>query len=485
MYGTVNIDSCYSKVDISTTNDIVGGIIGNFNGVVNNSSIVNNLSIGNIYTTSGIDSLNRIVGNNPDTSNNNYAYENQLLNGYIRSEEKGAALLNRDEIMNLNLGESYNYDGKAEGLLPKLYNIEGTELLPNQEDILLDDTYEQGAVKLEVESIEATKPNTTEAEISVRINNPKEIEITGLEIEDMTITSITRLVTQNEITSITVRATPNRYYDSYKFTGIKYKNTSGEEQTKEVENEIQVQFYKEIYTYEDWQSIEEGTYQNYRLMADIDFSGRTNIKNNITVNRLEAENNIYTLKNIDLSYNTANTGLINNVKTSIKNIGFENVTLTNGTSSGDYFGIIASNNGNLEGLRFKNITITAKSIRYVGTIGGMTSGNINNIGLDNVTVIGKSYVGGFIGYFYIGVNIDVNNITANNVTVEGSGDYEGGIMGYQNGIYIEMSNISISNSDITGNNYTGGVFGRVYQGQLNYFTVSGSNITGNSYVGRS
>ena len=140
----------------------------------------------------------------------------------------------------------------------------------------------------------------------------------------MTVASITRNVTQNGITSITVHATPNRYYDRYKLTGIRYKtDNSREEQTKKVENEIEVQFYREIYTYEDWQTIEEGTYQNYRLMADIDFSGKTNVKNNITVNRLEAENNVYTLKNIDLYYNTANTGLINNVKTNIKNIGLK------------------------------------------------------------------------------------------------------------------------------------------------------------------
>ena len=134
-------------------------------------------------------------------------------------------------MLNLDLGDSYNYDGKESGILPKLYNTEGTELLPNQEDIFIEDNTETD-VNLEIESIEATKPNTTEAEITVRINNPEEIEITGIEIEDMTVTSITRNVTQNGITSITVRATPNRYYDSYKLTGIKYKDTEGKNKQK-------------------------------------------------------------------------------------------------------------------------------------------------------------------------------------------------------------------------------------------------------------
>ena len=78
------VENCYSKVNISTTNNNVGGIVGTYSGT-DISNISNNLSIGKIYTTSG---LNRIVGNESNTANNNYAYEKQLLNGYEREEEK-------------------------------------------------------------------------------------------------------------------------------------------------------------------------------------------------------------------------------------------------------------------------------------------------------------------------------------------------------------------------------------------------------------
>ena len=476
------LENCYSKVNISTTNNNVGGIIGSFSNS-DTSTISNNLAIGNIYSTTGVDGVNRIIGISVDTVSNNYAYKNQLLNGYINEEEKGATLLDEEEVLDLDLGDSYNYDGKDSGILPKLYNTDGSELLPNQEDIFIVNNKESDA-NLEIDSIDATKPNTTEAEITVRINNPKEIEITGIEIEDMTVTEIKKNVTQNEITSITVRTTPNRYYDSYKLTGIKYKDTEGKNQTKEVENEIQVQFYKEIYTFEDWQSIEEGTYQNYRLMANIDFSGRNNTKNNITVNRLEAENNIYTLKNIELSYNTANTGFINNVKTSIKNIGFENITLTNTASSGDYFGVIASSNGNLENLSFKDITIDSKGVSYVGVIGGISSGNVKNVDLlGNITVNGNSYVGGFTGSINIGVEATVDNIAAEDVTVSGENTYVGGIIGYQNGKYININNISLSNSQINGKDHTGGLWGYLFGGVLMYASVDETEVSGTDYVG--
>ena len=447
------VENCYSKVNISTTNNNVGGIVGTYSGT-DISNISNNLSIGKIYTTSG---LNRIVGNESNTANNNYAYEKQLLNGYEREEEKGATLLNKEEILNLDLGDSYNYEGKLNGILPKLYNTEGTELLPNQTDIVIDENSDEN-VDLEIESIEATKTNTTEAEITVRINNPEEIEITGMEIEDMTVASITRNVTQNGITSITVHATPNRYYDRYKLTGIRYKtDNSREEQTKKVENEIEVQFYREIYTYEDWQTIEEGTYQNYRLMADIDFSGKTNVKNNITVNRLEAENNVYTLKNIDLYYNTANTGLINNVKTNIKNIGFEKITLTNTAGSGNYFGVIASNNGNVENLQFTDITVNGKGLNYVGMIGGMTSGEyVKNIEMKNILLNGQSYIGGVIGN--VSLDIEIKDITGDNIDVVATGDYVGGILGNFLSNSKETRNLTIKNdSSISGKYYVGGL----------------------------
>ena len=101
----VEIENCYSTVNISTNNINLGGIIGRST-AVDTEGIVNNLSIGKIYTTSGIESINRIIGSTTNTTDNNYAYEKQLLNGYASEEEKGATLLTKEEVLNLNLGES-------------------------------------------------------------------------------------------------------------------------------------------------------------------------------------------------------------------------------------------------------------------------------------------------------------------------------------------------------------------------------------------
>ncbi len=476
----VEIDNCYSKVNISTTNDNVGGIVGN----LNSGEVNNNISIGNIYTTSGLNALNRIVGNITNTINSNYAYENQLLNGYNSDETKGATLLRKEGVLNLNLGESYNYDKREEEILPKLYNEEGTILLPNQEDIFLDDSKMLESIDLEVENIQATKPNTTEAEVTVKIKNPTEIKITGILIEDMQIMEIIRNVTQNGVTSITVRSMPTRYYDSYKLVGIQYKTDNSQEQkTKEVENEVKVQFYKEIYTYEDWQSIEEGTYQNYRLMADIDFNGKSNVKNNITVNRLEAENNVYTLKNITLEFNEGNTGLINNIKTSIKNIAFENIMLTNTAQTENYFGVIATSSGEIVNIKFKDITIKAPKLLYVGSIGGINSGNIKNVDINNVWVSGNSSIGSMIGYAENTSNSVVENITAKVVNISGN-YYCGGVLGNYRNSNSTINNVHIEESDISGaKDYTGGIAGYFSGCALNTLEAKSVEITGGRYVG--
>ena len=292
-------------------------------------------------------------------------------------------------------------------------------------------------------------------------------------------TSITRNVTQNGQTSITVRATPNRYYDSYKITNIKYK-VGEEEQEQEVEAKVEIQFYKEIYSYEDWQTIEEGTYQNYRLMADIDFSGKSDMKHNITVNRLEAENHIYTLRNIELEFQQVNTGLIKEVKNSIKNIKFENVTLTNTANSGNHFGIIAVNNGNVENLTFSNVTIKAPKISYVGMIGGYQGKGVKHIELQDIYIEAYNNVGGLIGkQGSISTDSIISDITGNNVEIIGN-DYAGGILGYMYISRIQVQNIQLENSKITGNNYVGGILG---YGGGQYLTSYNNQITGNSYVG--
>src|SRR5699024_11031332 len=119
-------------------------------------------------------------------------------------------------------------------------------------------------------------------------------------------------------------------YDSYKISKLIYKENE-EEQEQQTSAKIEVQFYKELYSYEDWQGIEQGTYQNYKLMNDIDFSGKENINMNVTMSRLESNGS--TLKNIEIEQTGKSyVGLIREIRTNLEGVNFENIEVT-GTGS--------------------------------------------------------------------------------------------------------------------------------------------------------
>lgn len=280
-------------------------------------------------------------------------------------------------------------------------------------------------------------------------------------------------------TYIDFRATPTRYYDSYKLYEIEYEE-EGQVKTKETSLRINTPLYKELYTYEDWQTIEIGTYQNYRLMNDIDFENREDIKTEVTIGRLEAEGEPKKLKNIKITIDKSKTGLIKNVRNSMKNITFENIEITSSTSSTiQNIGIIGITTGTYENIEFSNIEIQAENANRVGCIGSISYGEINNITLKNIGIQGKDYVGSFIGYTSM---TPITNITANDITITGT-NYIGGIFGYKLDSAISttlIGKITADNITVTGISYIGGIFG---YGVGHDITLTNSNITGETRVG--
>lgn len=106
---------------------------------------------------------------------------------------------------------------------------------------------------------------------------------------------ITDIANNKGKTYINVKAKPHKFYDTYKISKATYKE-QGVTKEQSLEGKIELQFFKEIYNFEDWQNIEKGTNQNYRLMNDIDFTGKTQVNSNVTIGRLEANNGNKTLK---------------------------------------------------------------------------------------------------------------------------------------------------------------------------------------------
>ncbi|HJJ11876.1 MAG TPA: hypothetical protein OIM48_00965 [Clostridiaceae bacterium] len=472
------IINSYSYVNITGNVTPIGGIVGSHS---NTNKLINNISFGNMYTSQLNTKPARILGSGTLT-NTNYAYSNQRINGLIETTTgANTKLLKPEELLTqstytniLNYGNAYDYSQLEENILPKLHKIneDGTysnELLPNQEDVYLDISNE-----LKIDSVEIEKSAVDQIAGQIVVINTNEVEITGVEIEGMDVT-VTSILTRYGKSYINITAKPNKYYDTYKITKVKYKE-GGIDKKQEVEGKIEVQFYKELYNFEDWQEIEEGTYQNYRLMSDIDFAGKTDVKTNVTMARLEGVGGIKTLKNIDLTFNTSENGLIKQITLNLENINFENISISN-ENDGNSLGIIVQNEGDISNIKFTQIEINASKMQYVGCISN-NAGNIFNINLEDIQIHGNNYTGGFIGST---IETEITDINITDFTVFGY-DYVGGIFGNITGgnLSYNIGSMKASEGTVKGNDCAGGIAGSGYG---NNYQASQINVKGNSNVG--
>ena len=120
----------------------------------------------------------------------------------------------------------------------------------------------------------------------------------------MEIISVNKNVNLDGETIYEVTAKPIHYYDSYLINEVEYVS-NGQTKKASFGAKIELSFYKDISKYEDWQNISTDLFENYRLIADIDFSGKTNVKTNVNINRLEGTDGGHTLSNItSLTYVT-------------------------------------------------------------------------------------------------------------------------------------------------------------------------------------
>ena len=486
-----SINNCYSLVNINSASEYIGGIVGTDTSTANNEAahlVSNNISIGNVYSrTVNSQYVNRIFGSTNNTMKSNYAYKEQLINGQVVDEEQGATLLTREQLLqrntyiNVGFGDSYDYSDLSYGILPKLYNTNGKELLPNQEDNKLEEKAD-----IRIDSIEANKKDVNHAEIRIVINNPQEERITNVEIDSMDVT-IERNITQEGKTYIDIVATANKYYDSYKITAIVYEE-NGEVKKTEEERKIELQFFKDIGKIEDWQGIDSYSAQNYRLVADLDFSSVREPNTNVSIGRLVAEGNGYTIRNLT----TTDKNLIKEAKLEIRNITFENINITNNNS---YVGIIGTNNAILEDLSFRDCNIQSGG-SYIAIIPSNSSKNIKGITLENINCSGgSSYIGGFIGNTEDG---EFSDIKGNDITINATGNYVGGIFGLLRvtdaAKDIEVTDIEVDNSEvITSGNTVGGIAGRArvmntkvtntyVKGNTNVGGTIGENIDGSNWI---
>ena len=450
--GQVVVRNSYAYVDIIGNGEYIGGIVGN--NEQTGIDIKNNLYIGNIVNKKETELTKPIIGNSDKTNVNNYIYENNKINGKLDNKEKtltAKQLRNKDTyIKMLKFDDNFNYENIENGILPKLNNAELTNLLPNQEDIQIPSN------DIFIEEVKTLRTDNNNVQIQLIINNPNEYEINDVQIENMEHTILENR-TVNQKTYLKLKATPIKYYDFYIINKITY--AIGEENiTLEVYDIINEAFYKEITKYEDWQNINKESYENYRLLTDLDFTGKQDVNNSLRINRLITEGKMHTLKNVTLEAKDKKISLIEESKNLIENINFENITIK---SPYNYSGVISNNMGDIQNVNFNNINIETEENAYIGCI-GVNKGKIQNIKLNNINIIGKEKIGGFIGETDDTV---INNIIGKNIVVKGK-NRVGGIIGFISAYRSAtpnmgtITNLKIENSEITGDGmFAGSIYG--------------------------
>lgn len=460
----------YSNVIIESSHIHVGGVVG----IDNNNSVSKTFSIGDIYTSIDTPYINRISGNK--VSPGNYAWVDQKINGYYTTKTFGETLLTREELTNkdylkdvMQITEAFDIDNLVEDTLPKLLDTTETYLLPNQVDNYFPESL------FSVDNVIYDK-ELERATVLLTINNSSNYDIENIEIEGLKVDEVVKNYTIDGQTTLELKVSPIKYYDSYKMSKLYYIK-DGKQESYPIDLKIELQFFKNIGSFEDWQKISTTEYENYRLTGDIDFDNKVNINTGVVINSLDG--NGHKLKNLVMESKSARTYFIDSIRSKVSNIKFENIDIST-TGSGTGAALIGYLFADIDGIDIQDVKIIAPRINYAAAIGNSRANDIRNVRIDNMEVEGLTYVATFIGTTPA---YDLKDVVLTNSTVRGNGSYVGGFIAYKpylagpTHFNFTGDNIDVSTPSGT---YSGIVYG--YGSTVNT-TLTNSKVSGYSYVG--
>ena len=491
--------------DINGDQDYIGGIVGYS---VSTNSITRTLVLGNLATKKG-DALyfDRSSGTSFKKSRN-FAWDRQFMNNLLTISTNGEILLSQEELWNpnvyngkINLGGSFDLeDNFRTGYIPYMISSPGVYLRGQgyyedegeteesledlrilYEEIFSINYYE--ATPHYKEGYEGDQRFIDSYELYLEIKNNKSYRIKGLTIDGLNIEVLRDFTTKDNISYVTFKVTPKKYFDNYSISNIVYQDGQNEK-TAKTNLIIDLQFFGEINSLEDWKKIEVGYYENYVLTNNIDLEG--NCDANITgksFNKLVGykTDNYYTIANATCVYTKRGSSFIDTIVSNLEYVRFDNIKLSTGGKSlgGNYMGFIKYQNGILHNVEFNNIDALFPGTNYVGVISVNQSPDTRNIKYSNINLQGTHYTG-VIGKT---ISVPIVYVDLYNVKINSNGNYVGGLLGY--GLWKERmvynTYINAEKMDVySSGSYVGGVFG---YGAGNHITIKDSSIKGNQRVG--
>ncbi|MGM9877694.1 MAG: LamG-like jellyroll fold domain-containing protein [Bacilli bacterium] len=486
-----------------------GGVKSKVNRVYSLSSIkfINNQSndIGGIfgYETYGIVENSYVVGDtNPKQPSrgpviaypqatsrfNNIYYISDNIYTFASQQKASLVSVTDKQFQNDILGSGFNVDELIElGYYPQV-NFSSTKM-PVQEYIDLPEISEDDYA--DIISMKVIEKTNNSALVSVNVNNILGEEVTSILISNVKTEIQSQTYSDGKSTVILKVSNPDLYTSRYQVRSISTRSVTGYTSTRKYsadEKYLIVDFYKEVYSVEDFININNGLSQNYAIMDDLDFEGYVKFHINNFSGKLEGNN--HTLKNIELTLAGKN-GLFNQMNGSLQNITFDNIYIK--TTSSSQLGIVGYSNqySSYYNVHVKNIeieipdTMTRENVYVGGLIANSYASKIDYCSVSNIKITSTANIfgitiGGLIGYSNASIitNTFVNNVDATIENASGSNGL-GGLIGREvssNGI---ISNTYTTGKLSTNSLYIGGICGNL-QGNIEN-SYSSINLSSDMY----
>lgn len=525
------ISGCRSAVDIVSSAGNLGGIAGlatskddDYNNQAsawygtNIYNIMNNLATGELYssTTEISDRLIGAISTTRPQKKNGTAYQGQRLNSTTSTKLLGADRLATADNMKSSsflrvtagLGNAYcylsysdsdtGYSGVAAGKLPILYATDGRTVLPWQGDT----AYGAGDFAMKIESASGIcDENGNYPELKVTVlcgaegirenyenivlteeNNALTLELDYSQIEPNAGTITVQADGQTKelpAVRLTYKVTPNQYLDSYRLKA----QLDGQKVTTRlaftINGAAEEPLYRVIKNVNEWANV-MGQYgknqENFRIVGDINFqenasaAAAENLQ--LVVNRIVGtvtDGKVPVISHLTASGNRP--ALFASVVTEMKNLSFEDISLTNTSKDGgNYMGLILESTASIENVAFRKITINSGNYNYVGCIGS-SNGPLKDIVAEDLTITATSgfYIAGVAGdqeqpveNLTVRGNTTTNpgtkDMTSSYTVTAGTSECVGGVFGY---VATTLKDVNINGICVTGGTYTGGMSGMI------------------------
>lgn len=382
------------------------------------------------------------------------------------------------------LGGGFDTNAVTAGIFP-IVNL--PDCMPRQDRIALPSLT---ASSTQLASIIVEQQYEDYAVAVFTFKNPQAHIIKSISLQGLSATVISGTqFDANDMTRVSVRLdNPQKFLSSYTVTGFVYQELNTTVNIAQVVTNApacEAEFFKPVKTINDWKAIKNSLTENYRLKADIDFTGAAATSVQITGNftgKLDGGSyevrdkqmvltGIHKISNIKLGGTSGTAGVVQTLYGSISNLRIEHMDLSynNGTYAG--FVVQTSAGASLDNIHVEDASILAQNSnnptadhRFGILVGNLNIGEMRNCSVNNSEIIDKTnanvYIGGLAGYGqYVRIeNCYVSGLKIESTVAQGARG-TGGIIGCCNG--SEVYNVYAVGEINTVDQNTGGIIGYI------------------------